>query len=165
MENIKNINPIRLIIFVIIIVMGISLYKNSFFYIGSNNYLSTVQDAERSVYFKRNERDSLDGKKFDFGKFTGKWSLLEFTSYKDNRIVIEDKTRISKGSLYLVVLDSDYNIIAKRNEREENNDISFTTPKSGKYIIKIVGKNLTGNFNIKIKANDNIVIKHIDFFK
>ena len=150
------------------IIMGLiivnSLYKNSSYYISSNNYLSSKEKTEKSVDFKQNENNTEYGKSFDFGNFIGRWSLMEFTSDKDTKITINDSTKISKGIFYIVVLDSEYNIIAKKNELKENGDIDFTIPKSGKYIIRIVGKNATGSFNMKISANNKINISHKDFF-
>lgn len=148
-----------------ILLIGSMVYKNSSVYISSDGYLSREEESERTVYSMKDEVDTKDGKSFDFDKFTGKWSLMEFASDKDNKITINDDTKINKGKFYIVVLDSDYNIIAKKDESNGNGDINFTTPKSGKYIIRIVGKNASGNFNIKMNANNDINITHKDFFE
>ncbi len=150
---------------IIILIIGIILYKNSSFYISSNKYLSSKEEIKKSFYSKQNEKNANDGKSFDFGNFTGKWSLMEITSEKDTKITIDDNTKINKGTFYIVVLDSDYNIIAKKNELKENGNIDFTIPKSGKYIIRIVGKNASGNFNLKISADNDINLSYTDFFE
>ncbi len=88
---------------------------------------------------------------------------MGFTSSKGDKINIDDKTKITKGRFYIVVLDSDYNIIAKKNELNQKGNIKFTTPKDGKYIIRIVGASAGGNFNIKVSSGHNIDITHKDF--
>ncbi|QAT39206.1 hypothetical protein [Clostridium sp. JN-9] len=164
MKKKRKLTAIWIVGIIMVLIIGSSLYKNSSSYISSNNYLSSKEETEKSVDSKQNENDTEYGKSFDFDKFTGKWSLIEFTSDKDTKITINDGTKISKGIFYIVVLDSDYNIIAKKNELKENGDIDFTIPKSGKYIIRIVGKNATGSFNIKVSANNKISLSHKDFF-
>lgn len=164
MKKISRSINICLTFIIAILLIGSMLYKNSSLYISSDSYLSS-EETKKSVYSTKNEKDTEDGKSFDFDKFTGKWSIIEFTSDKDNKITINDNTKISKGKFYIVVLDSDYNIIAKKDESNESGDINFTTPKSGKYIIRIVGKNASGNFNIKINANNDIKVSHKGFFE
>ena len=164
MKNRSRLLNIWLIFIIAILLIGSMLYKNSSLYISSDSYLSS-EEAEKSVYSTKNEKDTEDGKSFDFDRFTGKWSIIEFTSDKDNKITINDNTKINKGKFYIVVLDSDYNIITKKDESNESGDINFTTPKSGKYIIRIVGKNASGNFNIKINGSNDIKISHKGFFE
>jgi len=160
----KRSNLIFLCLIVIIIAGGITLYKNHFPNIDSNNYLSSNDESERSFDHHGNDEGGENSKRFDFKKFDGKWSLMQFTSNKGNNINIKDNTKISKGKFYIVVLDSEYNIIAKKNELNQNGNINFTTPKDGKYAIRIVGANASGNFNISVNASNNIDISHIDFF-
>ncbi|WP_032120975.1 hypothetical protein [Clostridium amazonitimonense] len=164
----NRLNTNLIISVIVVLIIGSILYKNSSYYISSKHYLSSKEE-KRSFYSLKNEKNTQDGKSFDFDKFTGKWSLIEFTSDKDTKITIKDNTKISKGTFYIVVLDSDYNIIAKKNESNENENengsIDFTTPKSGKYIIRIVGKNAMGNFDIKISESNNINLSHKDFFE
>lgn len=164
MKKISRSINICLTFIIAILLIGSMLYKNSSLYISSDSYLSS-EEAKKSVYSTKNEKDTEDGKSFDFDRFTGKWSIIEFTSDKDNKITINNNTKINKGKFYVVVLDSDYNIIAKKDESNESGDISFTTPKSGKYIIRIVGKNASGNFNIKINAGNDIKVSHKNFFE
>lgn len=89
---------------------------------------------------------------------------MQFTSNKDNKIRINDDTKISEGKSYIVILDSKYNIIAKKNELKDNGNINFTTPNDGKYSIRIIGANASGNFAISVSASNNIDISHKDFF-
>ena len=111
-----------------------------------------------------NNKNTKDNTIFGFKNFDGKWSVMKFTSNKGNRITINDNTKISKGKLYIVVLDSNYNVVAKKNELDQNGNVKFTTPKDGKYIIRIVGASASGNFNIKVTAGHDIDITHKDFF-
>ena len=71
--------------------------------------------------------------------------------------------KISKGKFYVVVLDPNYNIITKTESNEKTN-LSFTTPKDGKYIIRIVGEKAKGSFNIKISSTSNIAVNHKELF-
>ncbi len=89
---------------------------------------------------------------------------MEFTSSKGNKININDNTKINKGKFYIVILDSQYNIIAKKNESNQNGNINFTTPKDGKYLIRIVGAKASGKFDVSVNSDKNIDISHIDFF-
>ncbi len=148
----------------IIIAGSRSVYKNYFVNIDSNNYLSTRDESERNVYSLENDINSKNAYSFDFKKFDGKWSLMEFTSSKGNKININDNTKINKGKFYIVILDSQYNIIAKKNESNQNGNINFTTPKDGKYLIRIVGAKASGKFDVSVNSDKNIDISHIDFF-
>lgn len=89
---------------------------------------------------------------------------MEIKSSKGNKINIKDNTKINKGKFCIVILDSEYNIIAKKNETNQNEDINFTTPKDGKYLIRIVGLNAGGKFDISVNSAKNIDISHKGFF-
>ncbi|WP_346915895.1 hypothetical protein [Clostridium sp.] len=161
----KRSNLIIICLIVIIIAgAGTALYKNYFPNIDSNNYLSSSDESERSFYYHGNEKSDENNESFDFEKFNGKWSLMQFTSNKGNEININDNTKISKGKFYIVILDSEYNIIAKKDELKDSGNINFTTPKDGKYTVRIIGADASGNFNISISANDNITVSHMDLF-
>ncbi|WP_346939465.1 hypothetical protein [uncultured Clostridium sp.] len=161
----KRSNLIIICLIVIIVAgAGTVLYKNHFPNIDSNNYLSSSDESEKSFYYCGNEKSDENSESFDFEKFDGKWSLMQFTSNKGNEININDNTKISKGKFYIVILDSEYNIIAKKDELKDSGNINFTTPKDGKYSVRIIGANASGNFNISISANDNITVSHIDMF-
>ncbi len=158
----------KLIIICLIVIIfagGIGLYKNYSSSIDSNKYLSSTNESGRTFIYNGNDISTKDSESFDFKGFDGKWSLMQFTSNKGNNIIINDKTKISEGKFYIVVLDSDYNIIAKKNELNQKGNIKITTPKEGKYIIRIVGASASGNFNIRVSASNNIDITHKDFFK
>lgn len=161
----KRSNLIIICLIVIIIAgTGTVLYKKHFPNIDSNNYLSSNDKSEKSFGYKGNEKSGENNESFDFEKFNGKWSLMQFTSNKGNKIAIKDNTKISKGKFYIVILDSEYNIIAKKNELDDKGNLNFTTLKDGKYTIRIIGANASGNFNISISASNNIKISHIDLF-
>ncbi|SUY47670.1 Uncharacterised protein [Clostridium putrefaciens] len=163
MKKRSNLIIICLIV-IIIAATGTSLYKHYLPNIDSNNYLSSNDESERSFDYHGNEKSGENTKSFDFEKFNGKWSLIQFTSNKGNKININDNTKISKGNFYIVILDSEHNIIAKKNELKDNGNINFTTPKDGKYTVRIIGANASGNFNISISASNNINVSHIDLF-
>lgn len=161
----KRSNLIIICLIVIIIAgAGTTLYKHYFPNIDSNTYLSSNDESERSFDYHGNEKSGENNKSFDFEKFNGKWSLIQFTSNKGNKITINDNTKISKGNFYIVILDSEHNIIAKKNELNDNGNINFTTPKDGKYTVRIIGANASGNFNISVSASNNIKVSHIDLF-
>lgn len=151
-------------VILIIIAGGILVYKKNFPNIDSNNYLASKEEEKRTFLYHGNDKSNKNSKSFDFEKFDGKWSLMQFTSNKDNEINISDNTEISKGKFYIVILDSEYNIVAKKNEVNEEGNIKFTTPKDGKYTVRIVGANASGTFDISINGTDTIDVSHIDFF-
>lgn len=98
---------------VIVMAVGILIYKCHLSNIDSNAYLSS--NGKNQVSFEvydGNGEDSKNSQKFNFKKFDGRWSLMKFTSSKGNEINIRDNTKIGAGKFYLVVLDSKYNIIA-----------------------------------------------------
>lgn len=162
----KKRNNLIIVCLVVIIIAGSGiLYKNYFTNIDSNNYLSSKNEAEKSFFYYSSSGDSdKNAESFDFKRFNGKWSLMEFTSSKGNKINIKDNTKINKGKFYIVILDSQYNIIAKKNESNQNGNINFTTPKDGKYLIRIVGEKASGKFDVSVNSDRNIDISHIDFF-
>ncbi|NFI07337.1 hypothetical protein FDF97_02210 [Clostridium botulinum] len=160
----KRGNLVILCLVVITIAGSGILYKNYFNNIDSNSYLSSKDEPERSIFCRENDKSSKNTHSFDFKKFDGKWSLMEFTSSKGNKININDNTKINKGKFYIVILDSQYNIIAKKNESNENGNINFTIPKDGKYLIRIVGAKASGKFDVSANSDRNIDISHIDFF-
>lgn len=169
MEGIKKMKKRRnlivlFIIFIIFIIFTGGVYKDKFPNVDSNGYLANKDESHKSFNSKTNDKSNQNSKSFDFEKFDGKWSLMQFTSNKGNEININDKTKISKGKFYIVVLDSDYNIVAKKNEVNETGDIKFITKEDEKYSIRIVGANASGTFNISVTSTNNIELSHIDFF-
>lgn len=161
----------KLIIFCILVSLiflcsGIILYNNNFNTF-SNYSLSSKDDGQKSFLNYKNYKVSTDGESFDFGGFDGKWSLIEINSPKDNEITIDDMTKISKGEFCIVVLDSDLNIVANTksiSQNSANKEVTFSTAKAGKYIVRIAGKEASGNFKIKVNSTMNINISHKDFF-
>ncbi|ACQ53046.1 hypothetical protein [Clostridium botulinum] len=161
----KKRNNLIIVCLAVIIIAGSGIvYKNYFTNIDSNNYLSTRDESERNITGRENGIRSKNSYSFDFKKFDGKWSLMEFKSSKGNKINIKDNTKINKGKFFIAVLDSEYNIITKKDETNQKGDINFTTPKDGKYLIRIVGLNAGGKFDISVNSAKNIDISHKDFF-
>ncbi|MFT8314623.1 MAG: hypothetical protein ABF633_10325 [Clostridium sp.] len=152
-----------IIAIIVVAGIGIIIYKNNY-NIDSTSYLSSKNDSGKSFDINENYKIITNSESFDFTKFNGKWSLIEFNSSKNNKITIEDNTKITKGKFYIIVLDSNYNIVVKKNESIDKGNINFTTPKDGKYIIRIAGENTNGTFNIKIDSANKIDISHKDFF-
>ncbi len=162
-RKIVSIVIISVIIFVLLLVSGGALFKNSTMYYRSDDYLSQVKE-ERSVGSMQDEKNVADGKSFDFEQFTGKWTVMEITARKGTEIILQDQSEIREGLFYIIVLDSDYNIIIKREESNENTNITFTIPEDGEYRIRIAGKNATGQFNVTVRASEEISLLHKDFF-
>ncbi|WP_050607574.1 hypothetical protein [Clostridium niameyense] len=111
-----------------------------------------------------NEEKTKNGRKFDFDRFDGKWSLMEFQSTKDNKIKIIDNSKITKGTLYIVVLSSEYKAIATHKSNGKAS-LNLTTPENGKYFIRIVGKGSRGNLNIKINSTTDVHLSHRSIFE
>lgn len=152
-----------LAVIIVIIGIGIVLNRNNYSNKFSNSYLSSKSERERSFVSKTNDKTTNNSESFGFDRFDGKWSLMEFNSPKNNKITINNNTKITKGKFYVVVLDPNYNIITKTESNEKTN-LSFTTPKDGKYVIRIVGQKASGNFDIKVNSTSNIVINHKNIF-
>lgn len=159
----KRRNSIVFLLISIIIAGGTMLYRSCFNNIDSDQYLSS-NVLEKNVEECQNDKMGKNSRSFDFKKFDGQWSLIQFTSNKGNEINIIDNTKINSGKFYIVVLDSKNNIVAKKNELKDKGNISFSTPKDGKYAIKIAGKNASGNFDISVNTHNNVDISHKDFF-
>jgi hypothetical protein len=153
------------LIIILIVISGIQFNKKYNPNIDTDSYLSS-KDEKRTVNYCNSNDNKLDknSKKIEFEDFNGKWSLMEFKSDKDNKIIITDNTKISEGKFYVVILDLEGNIIAKKNELTETGDIIFTTPKDGKYFIRIVGDNASGKFDVSVNASNNINVSRMDFF-
>lgn len=154
-----------ILVSLIFLCSGIILYNN--FNTFSNYSLSSKDDGQKSFLNYENYKLSTDGESFDFGGFDGKWSLIEISSPKDNEITIDDMTKISKGEFCIVVLDSDLNIVANtksNSQNSSNKEVTVSTAKGGKYIVRIAGKEASGSFNIKVNSIKKINISHKDFF-
>ncbi|NEZ46280.1 hypothetical protein FDF74_03520 [Clostridium niameyense] len=148
---------------VIIIIFGIVIRKSTVPNIDSIDYLTSKEDNV-SITKMFNEEKTKNGRKFDFDRFDGKWSLMEFQSTKDNKIKIIDNSKITKGILYIVVLSSEYKAIATHKSNGKAS-LNLTTPKNGKYFIRIVGKGARGNLNIKINSTTDVHLSHRSIFE
>ncbi|MFL0249009.1 hypothetical protein ACJDT4_01125 [Clostridium neuense] len=161
----KNIRKLILGCIIIVMAVGILIYKYHLSNIDSNAYLSGNGESQKSFeVYDGNGEDSGNIKKFDFKKFDGRWSFMKFTSSKGNKINISDNTKIGAGRFYLVVLDSKYNIVAKKNETSDKGNIEFTTPRDGEYTIRIAGEKASGKFDISVNAKEKVDISHMDFW-
>lgn len=160
----KNLFSKKVIIVLVIIVAAILALFNIFRSKNlSKTYLTSSNEEERSFTGHYNQKVTGDSIKFDFKIFNGKWSIFEFDSPKDNKITIEDKSKINKGKFYIVVLDSNYKDVVIKEENE-NKNLEFVTPHNGKYLIRIVGKKASGYFNIKVRSKENIKMIYKDFW-
>lgn len=167
MKKINKITVICIICVTCIIIFFIGKrilsHKNISPNIDSKDYLTSKGDTA-SFKNKYNEKNFDNGTSFDFTKFTGKWSLIEFDSKKEVNIKLLDNSKITEGKVYILVLNSNYKdiLVHKLNGKSV---LNFCTPKDGKYFIRIVGENASGSFNIKIISNNNINISHKDIFQ
>lgn len=134
----------------ILIIIGI--YINNVINIDSNFNLTTTKDTA-SFQSLQNQENTKNSSSFDFAGFNGRWSLIYFNATKN--------AKITKGKFYIVVLNSKHKILAVNKSNKEEN-LRFSTPENGKYIIRIVGKNASGNFRIKINSNTNIDVYYKD---
>ncbi|OAA90945.1 hypothetical protein [Clostridium ljungdahlii] len=152
-----------LAVITIIIGIGMFLSKNTFFNEFSNNYLTSKSDNETSFAYNKNNKKTNNGESFDFGGFNGKWSLIQIDSNKNNEITVHSNTKITKGKLCIVALDPNYKIVGKIEAKDKESEISFIISTKGKYLIRIVGKNASGNFDVRISSTNNIDISYKDF--
>jgi uncharacterized protein YxeA len=159
----KKLIIFSIIVLIIFIVIGVLLYRNISLNNFSDSYLSTKDDGKKSFLSNSNAKSTNNSEGLNFTEFNGKWSLMNFNSTKGNKITIYNNTKINKGKFCVVVLDSNYNIITKTNSNEEAS-LTFITPREGNYIIRIVGKKASGNFNIRVNSNKNISIYHKNFW-
>jgi len=161
----KKIRKLILACIMVVIVSGILIFKYHLSNIDSNAYLSSSARGQKSFeVYDGNGEGSKNSQKFNFKKFDGRWSLMKFKSSKGNEINISDNTKVGTGKFYIVVLDSKYNIVAKKNEISDKGNIKFTTPKDGEYVIRIAGEKASGKFDISVNANKNVDISHLDFW-
>ena len=160
----KRINiPISICAIVIILIFGVVIYRSTLPNIDSIDYLASKKH-DGSIIKPSNEENTKNGRKFDFDRFDGRWCLMEFESIKDNKIKIIDNSKITKGTLYIVVLSSEYKAVAVH---KSNGKASFdlTIPKDGKYFIRIAGKGARGNLNIKINSTTDIHLSNRSIFE
>ncbi|WP_234122928.1 hypothetical protein [Clostridium hydrogenum] len=150
---------------IIAVAVGVLIYKYHWSNIDSNAYLSSSARGEKSFEVcDSNGQDKANSQKFNFKKFDGRWSLMKFTSNKGNKVNIIDNTKIEAGKFYIVVLDSKYKIVAKKNEARDKGNIKITIPKDGEYTIRIAGEKASGKFDISVNAKKNVDISHVDFW-
>jgi hypothetical protein len=156
----KKINTlIGICVLLIFIGIFIGIFKNTFINIDSESYLTSPKDTP-SFNYLHNQVNTTNSVSFDFSGFNGRWSLISFDSSKGTKLTISDNTKITKGEFYIVILNSQYKIIAtvQPNKEEISNLI---IPKNGQYIIRIVGKNASGKFIINSNTNINLYYKDI----
>lgn len=163
MKKNKVIIPLIAAIVLIIIGTGIFLNENNFFGGFSNSYLTSKSDNETSFVYHRNDKKSNNGQSFNFGGFNGKWSLIEINSEKNNQITIHSKTKITTGKFCIVALDPNYKMVGKIEVKNKESEISFVTSEKGKYLIRIAGKNASGNFDVELSSTTDMTISHKDF--
>lgn len=146
---------------IIICLIAVIVHNFVFNNFDSDIYLTSSKSSV-DINYLGHEKNISDGTSFDFSGFNGIWSLITFDSTKGNKITIDNNSKINKGKFYVMVLDSDHNpiIIDKSNKKK----LEFTTPKKGKYIIRIAGKNASGAFQMKINSSSKIAISHYDMF-
>lgn len=154
-----------IIVSVLFVIVALYLYKNSSFYIGSDNYLSGSTESDRILDVCHDMETTKNGISLDFNGFTGKWSLFKLKPNKDSEITISTDVNIKEGLFYIVVLDSDYNLVKKIDVLEDTPELlKFDSSKNNTYFVRIIGNNAVGNFNLKVNNITNIELNYIDFF-
>ncbi|MCR3760881.1 hypothetical protein [Clostridium felsineum] len=149
-------------VIVIVVAVGIYLSENIIGSQFTNGYLSTKSDNKTSFVYNTNYKKTGKSESFNFGGFDGKWSLIEINAKSKDKVTLHDNTKVTKGRFCIVVLDPNYKIIGKIEEKNEESEISFKTDEKGKYIIRIVGENASGKFDIKVNSPKG-EITHKDF--
>lgn len=156
----RNFRPTLVIL--AIVILGISVYRTVYVNIDSKYYLAS-EEEDPSVTNLPAGKETKDSREFDFGKLSGRWNIMEFKSTKGNKIKIVDNSKIAKGKLYVVVLDSNYKSLAI-HKSDGKSTLNLTTPKDGKYIIRIVGQKTSGHINMKVTSPQNIHLIHRGVF-
>lgn len=157
----KNIKKICSIICVPVFLIGLifSISKNNLWNFDSKNYLTSKDDGAVSFYELKDDFRNDNNASFDFSKFNGKFTLMEFSAKMGNKIKLTDSSTLSKGSIYIVVLDSDYNEIAIHKSNGAAT-FEFDTPKDGNYLIRVAGKKASGSFNLHLNSDEAVTLVH-----
>lgn len=161
----KRIKKICTIICTPILLIGLifSISKNNLWNFDSKSYLTSKNGGTASFYELKNDVRNDNNASFDFAKFDGKFTLMEFTSKKGNKIKVADSSTLSKGNMYIVVLDSAYNEVALHKSNGPTS-FEFDIPKDGNYLIRVAGKKASGSFNLHLDSNDDVTIVHKDIW-
>lgn len=157
----KNIKKICSIICVPVFLIGLifSISKNNLWNFDSKSYLTSKDGGNVSFYELKNDVRNNNDASFDFTKFDGKFTLMEFSSKKGATIKVTDSSTLSKGNMYIVVLDSAYNEVAL-HKSNGNATFEFDIPKDGNYLIRVAGKKASGSFNLHLDSNESVNLIH-----
>lgn len=123
-------NICAIVIAIIVVITGMVIYKSTVPNIDSIDYLTSK----------------------------GETPSIAKTSNEEGLKII-DNSKITKGTLYIVVLSSEYKALATHKSNGKDS-LDLTIAKSGKCFIRIVGKNAKGNLNIKINSTTDIHLSH-----
>ena len=156
----KKFGPILIVLSIVLV--GISMYRTNHPNINSKYYLASGEE-DPSVTNLNTRKQTKDIREFDFDKFSGRWNIIEFQSTKGNKVKIIDNSNITKGKLYIVVLNSEYKALAI-HKSDGKSTLNLTTHKDGKYIIRIVGQGTCGNLNMKVTSPIDIHLSHRGVF-
>lgn len=119
--------------------------------VNADSYLGCKEETRTFIDYEdiNNTNDSIN---LNISNFTGQWSFFDLTIKKGSSVAIKDDSNISNGKLYMVILDNNYNIVSKKQINGQGT-LNFLPEEDGKYFVRIVGKNASGNFNIEIDSN------------
>lgn len=146
----------------ILCIMGCVLTGCTKVNLNSDKYLAGKQES-RSFSMHTNQEYTNDSMRFDFKKFSGKWSFFDLSVKKDTNIKIKDNSDITSGELYLVVLDNDYNIVAKK-KIDGTGNLKVKCKDDEEYLIRIAGDKAGGHFDIKFSADNEYKLEYKEFF-
>ncbi len=82
----------------IIIIIGICIFN----YVNPSKYLTSRKSSPDFEYLG-NEKYVNDSTSFKFSGFNGTWSLIRFDSIKDNKITINNNSKINEEESYVVI--------------------------------------------------------------
>lgn len=157
----KNIKKICTIICIPLFLIGLvfSISKNNLCNFDSKSYLTSKDCSTLSFNELKNDVRTDNNASFDFTKFDGKFTLMEFSAKMGNKIKLTDSSTLSKGSMYIVVLDSDYNEVSIHKSNGAAT-FEFDIPKDGSYLIRVAGKKASGSLNLHLNSDESVTLVH-----
>ncbi|MEW8955238.1 hypothetical protein [Clostridium sp.] len=122
-----------------------------------------IKDKQINFGVLKNDMITDQGVSFDFSDFTGEYKPVEFTANKGDKVELIDESSISQGKLYIAVLDSNYKDLTL-HKLDKQPSFNIVVPEDGKYFISLIGKNSSGDLNLKLNFDSNIKITKKDIW-
>lgn len=146
----------RKILFIVlglfVLIMGITYYFD-----GKNTDVTQKNPSYSAISFST--EPISNGIKGKFFSFRGVDDLYTLAMRNGDSIDIKYKSR----GLKLAVLDNKYNVV-KDFQADSTIDYNFKCTDSGKYHIRIYGKKISGNFELKFNNIGDIVVTESNFW-